>query len=140
VKQCGIEPFNEHIFSDHRSLFIDFDKASLFGSQAPLMASKNLRRLQSHNLAAKGAYLLSLDKYCTVHKVFTKIHELELQEAINWKALETLDQVITRGMLHAEKSCCFCGQDPWSPKLSKACMKVEILKLAMSHEYGLDKP
>jgi hypothetical protein len=58
VKQCGIEPFNEHNFSDHQSMFIDFDEASLFRSQAPLMASKNLRRIQSHNLAAKGAYLL----------------------------------------------------------------------------------
>jgi hypothetical protein len=113
-------------------MFIDFDEASLFGSQAPLMASNNLCRLQSHNLAAKGAYLLSLDKYCMDHKVFKKLHELEIQEEVNWQALEALDQVITRGMLHAEKSCRFCGQDPWSPKLSKARMKVEILKLAMS--------
>jgi hypothetical protein len=35
-------------------------------------------------------------------------------------------------MLHAKKSCRFRGQDPWSPKLSKARMKVEIFKLAMS--------
>jgi hypothetical protein len=107
LKQCGIEPFNEHIFSDDQSLFINFDEASLFGSQAPLMASKNLRRLQSHNLAAKGAYLLSLDKYCADHKIFKKLHELEIQEDVNWQALKTLDQVITRGMLHAEKSCRF---------------------------------
>jgi hypothetical protein len=100
VRQCGIEPFNEHIFSDHRSMFIDFDEASLFGSQAPIMASKNLCRLQSHNLAAKGAYLLSLDKYCADHKVFKKIQELEMQEDVNWQALEALDRVITRGMLH----------------------------------------
>ena len=35
VTHCGIEPFNEHIFSDHRSLFVDWDEARLFGSQAP---------------------------------------------------------------------------------------------------------
>jgi hypothetical protein len=96
------------------------------------MAAKNLRRLQSHNLAAKGAYLLSLNKYCLDHKVFKKLQELETQEEMNWPAIETLDRVITHGMLHDEKSCRFRGQDPWSPKLSKARMKVEILKLAMS--------
>jgi hypothetical protein len=96
------------------------------------MASKNLLRLQSHNFAAKKAYILSLDKYCAENKVFTKIHKLELQEAVNWKEPETLDRVITRGMRHTQKSCRFCGQNPWSPKLSKARMKVKILKLAMS--------
>jgi hypothetical protein len=35
-------------------------------------------------------------------------------------------------MLHAKKSCRFRGQVSWSPKLSKARMTVEILKLAMS--------
>jgi exonuclease III len=29
VRSCGIEPFNEHIFSDHRSLFVDWDVKTL---------------------------------------------------------------------------------------------------------------
>jgi exonuclease III len=32
IKACGAKPFNQHIFSDHRALFIDWHEDILFGS------------------------------------------------------------------------------------------------------------
>jgi endonuclease/exonuclease/phosphatase family metal-dependent hydrolase len=35
VVACGAEPFNQHIFSDHRALFVDWDEVLLFSAQTP---------------------------------------------------------------------------------------------------------
>lgn len=94
--------------------------------------SKSFRRLQSKNLQAKGRYLLTLDKYLAKHKVYSRLADLQKQDTIQWRLANKLDNDITRGMLAAEKSCRYLGKDPWSPKLKKARLKVEILKLSLS--------
>ena len=132
VKCCGVEPFNEHIFSDHRSMFVDWNEDILFGSNAPTMLNKSFRRLQSTNIEAKGEYIIRLHEYFDKHSIFERLSYLEDQDAPRWRDAEKLDRDITRGMLQAEKHCRHRGQDPWSPKLKKARMKVEILKLTMS--------
>ena len=132
IISSGVEPFNEHIHSDHRSLFVDWDEQRLFGSKSPLMAAKRYRRLQSANLTAKGNYILSFHKYCDKHNVFQRITDLEADLTPSWRRAEALDRDITRAMLHAEKTCRNLGTDPWSPTLQKARQKVEIFKLAIS--------
>jgi hypothetical protein len=37
VVACGAKPFNQHIFSDHRALFVDWDEVLLFSAQTPLI-------------------------------------------------------------------------------------------------------
>jgi hypothetical protein len=96
-----------------------------------MMAPKATRRLHSHNIEAKGRYLMQLLKYCKKHKVFTRLINFEETKPLVWSAVNTLDMVITRGMLHAEKHCRYRGCDPWSPVLKKAKVKVEIYKLAL---------
>ena len=132
IRSCGIEPFNKHILSDHRSLFVDWKEDTLFGSQAPLVTAKQFRRLQSTNLEAKGEYLLRLCTYFDKHNVFKRLSDLEECETTDWRKAERLDKDITRGMIQSEKHCRHRGRDPWSLKLKKARLKVEILKLEMS--------
>ena len=132
ILHSGVEPFNEHIPSDHRSLFVDWDEKALFGSKTAPMAAKNARRLQSANLQAKGNYILSFHKYCEKHNVFKRVTDLEDNPHPSWRRAEALDRDITRAMLHAEKTCRHLGTDPWSPTLQKARQKVEILKLSIS--------
>ena len=47
VTQSGYLPFNEHLPSDHRALFIDLDTNILFGNAQPHISSPKLRRLKS---------------------------------------------------------------------------------------------
>jgi exonuclease III len=131
VVSCGIAPFNEHICSDHRSIFVDWDEASIFGSAAPLLASKSTRRLQSRNLVAKGNYLLRVKEYCDKHNVFKRLDSLQTQSHPEWNDVEKLDRDVTCAMMSAEKHCRYLGPDQWSPLLKQARLKVEIYKLAI---------
>ena len=139
ITACGIEPFNQNILSDHRGIFVDWDEPSLFGSATSPMAPKAVRKLQSHRLQAKGNYITLFHEYCVKHRVFDRITKLQATEFPIWSQANKLDRDITRGMLHAEKQCRQVGRDPWSPKLKKARLKVEIFKLALSmHRNGID--
>ena len=46
VRHCGYEPFNEHIFSDHRLMFVDLDK-SLFSTELISIKPPQLRGISS---------------------------------------------------------------------------------------------
>jgi hypothetical protein len=132
VKRCGFLPFNEHVFSDHRGFFVDWNESELFGSESPAMAAKTYRRLQSNNIQAKGGYLLRLDKYCSYHKIYQRFATLSDTKTPVWDDIEKLDQDNTWGMLHAEKHCRYLGKDSWSPPLKQARMQDEIFKLLLS--------
>jgi hypothetical protein len=88
VVSWGIAPFNEHIFSDHRSKFVDWDKVVLFGSAAPLLSAPSARRLQLKNLVTKNTYLLSIKEYCNKHNVFKWMSDLQSQTEPDWSAAE----------------------------------------------------
>jgi hypothetical protein len=105
VKACGIAPFNKHIFSDHQSIFVDWDKASLFGSATPLLAAKATRRLQSKNLVVKGNCLLRVKEYCDKHSIFKRMAKIQDQDHPDWRDIEKLDRDITCAMLLAERHC-----------------------------------
>ena len=127
----GSSPLTK-ISSRITGVYCGWDEALLFGSHSPKISSKSTRRLQTSNLEANGMYLLSLHAYFDRHKIFKRLSALEEQKEVDGPKAEKLDRDITRGMLHSEKHCRYRGQDPWSPKLKKARMKVEIFKLNLS--------
>ena len=137
VEACGIEPFNQHIFSDHRALFVDWDTSLLFGSATPTIVSKAQRRLQTSNAQTRSKYITYLHKYCEDHRITSRL--AKLHEAPDPVQAEAIDRDITRGMLAAEKQCRHMGPDPWSILLQQARLKVEIFKHAHSMaKTGLD--
>jgi hypothetical protein len=77
VSSCGAEPFNHHIFSDHRALFVDWNKLLLFGAQALTVVAQSHRHLQSKSMPSRSKYINSLYEYCTSHNIFARIQALE---------------------------------------------------------------
>ena len=137
--KSGAKPFNQHIHSDHRALFVDWNESLLFGSQAPFMTPHTQRRLQSKCTATLVQYIDVLHKYCESHSISKRLKELELHPSPN--NVESLDRDITRGMLSAEKRCRVPGVDPWSKLLKKARVLVDIFKHALSMvRIGLKSP
>ena len=137
VLQCGAEPFNQHIFSDHRALFVDWDESKLFGSSVSTMVSSKQRRLQSKSLPSRNNYIHELHQYCIDHTIFQRIDKLMLSPSP--ATAEAIDRDITRGMPSAELRCRTVGPDPWSIKLKKARLLVEIFKHSLSMlRFGLD--
>jgi hypothetical protein len=76
VERCGAEPFNQHVFSDHRALFVDWDTLALFGAQTPTVTPSAHRRLQSKFLPSRQQYIHELHRYCTDHNVFARLKTL----------------------------------------------------------------
>jgi exonuclease III len=130
VAQCGAEPFNQHIFSDHRALFVDWHEEILFGSKQLPMVGNTQCCLQAKSRPAQAKYIEELHDYCKVHNVFQRLSDLH--EKPNSSKAEAIDRDITRGMLTAEKRCRHPGPDPWSPILQEARLLVEIFRHALS--------
>jgi exonuclease III len=100
VKSCGAEPFNQHIFSDHRALFVDWHKDILFGSRNPPISSHTQRRLQAKHRQYNTKYVDELHKYCTDHNIVCRLQRLH--EHPSERLAESIDRDVTRGMLLAE--------------------------------------
>ena len=130
VQACGVEPFNQHIFSDHRAFFVDWNESSLFGSLAPSVAPVSQRRLQSKCLSSRTKYINELHQYCIDHNIFER--QTKLQENPSHALAEAIDRDITRGMHAAEARCRLLGTDPWSIVLQQARRLVDIYKHALS--------
>ena len=130
VAACGVEPFNQHIFSDHRAFFVDWHESNLFGSVAPTVVSHPQRRLQSKCLASRTKYITELYQYCEDHNIFER--QQAIQENACHEKAEAIDRDITRGMQAAEAKCRLLGRDSWSITLQQARRLVDIFKHALS--------
>ena len=103
VVRCGFEPFNAHHLADHRGYFVDFCIKGLFNRQIPAIVSAASRQIRSRHPKLNTKYIRNLHKYFTEHNVLRK--SLELMHTYDQQKVETLDKVITHGMLHAEQQC-----------------------------------
>jgi exonuclease III len=130
VAHCGAEPFNQHIFSDHRALFIDWHEDILFGSKCPLLVSHAQRRFLSKHRPSVTKYIEELHKYSIDHNILARLGKLS--DNPNPLIAEKIDRDITRGMLIAESRCRHPGSDPWSPVLKEPRLLVDIFKHALS--------
>jgi exonuclease III len=110
VASCGAEPFNQHIFSDHRALFLDWHEDILFGSKCPSIVPHTQRRLVAKHRPSATKYIDELHKYSTEHNILERLGKL----ADNPDPLlaEKIDRDITRGMLVAESRCRHPSNDP----------------------------
>jgi hypothetical protein len=112
VAYCGFEPFNQHIFSDHRALFVDWYDDVLFGNATSPLLSSSQRILQAPNLPVWKRYIALFYKYCKDHNVFRR--QLLLHNSPSLLRAESVDRDITRAMAYAESNCRSPGKDPWS--------------------------
>jgi hypothetical protein len=130
IVACGAEPFNQHIFSDHRALFVDWDEVLLFGAQTPSIQSQKHRRLQSKSIPSRIQYIDSLHHFCTEHRLDERLKQLHENPCPI--LAESIDKDLTQGMLSSEKKCRSHGEDPWSLVLQQARLRVDIFRHALS--------
>jgi hypothetical protein len=132
VLACGAEPFGARIQSDHRGLFLDLDSRALFGRLLSPMAPHALRGLQSRNSADVTRYVDYLDAHLTRHRIYEKSNELVANPTLCPTQANSLDRLITEGMLRAEKQVKKKRSLPWSPQLIQAVEHVTLWKQAVS--------
>jgi hypothetical protein len=128
VRQCGYEPFNHRLFSDHRGMFVDLDMALLFGNLDNVLASMTYRDFKAGDPQAVSEYLQGIENYLLEHNFYARMQRLSDSPENDHLLAEALDKDLTRACLSASKRCRKMRLTPWSPKVIKARDTVNILK------------
>jgi hypothetical protein len=76
VVMGGYKPFHHRLASDHRTFFLDFDKAALFGSQSPCLTSIQRCDLYAKNPKEVTKYLEAKHDLMEAHNIFECIQRL----------------------------------------------------------------
>jgi hypothetical protein len=130
IMRAGIEPFNQHIFSDHSGMFLDLSLPGLFDRSLTTLASPSNHHLCVINPKHIQKYIRKLHDYMQQHLVLQRLEEIKL--TADHATAEQIDKDVTRAMLHAELKCKSFNRLPWSHDLHAAMTTLYILKIQMT--------
>jgi hypothetical protein len=132
VRQCGYEPFNHHLFSDHRGMFVDMDTEMLFGNFDNVLAAMQYCDFTARDPKAVSDYLQSVGAYLHDHNFSARLQRLKTSDTNDHALAETLDKDLRRACILAATHCRKMRQTPRSPTVIKARDTVNILKRLLS--------
>jgi hypothetical protein len=101
----GYEPLNHRLASNHCAFFLDFDKAALFGSQSPSLASIHRRDLHAKNPKEVTKYLEAKHALMEAHNIFDCIQRLITDPNLNPALAKSIDTDLYRISIVASKKC-----------------------------------
>ena len=141
VEAACFTPFYFGI-GDHRGIIIDIPKVSLIGGDIRTIYRPTARKLKCNEENVWKAYNEKLEVYLRRHRVKEKLDHVKQHYPPRHPRLRTvlnsIDQVISDGMRHAEKKCrkIKAGAVPYSPKLAEAGAKIKLWSLVIRHHLG----
>ena len=125
---------------DHRAMLLDIPQHCILGGNVHKICRPTARRLQCNRNEVLSKYNDKLEIYSAKHAIQKKIYTLfpPIFPATNSTSqlMESIDTVITEGMLHAENKCrkIFAGEVPFSDKLATAGHCIKVWKLVLRHK------
>jgi hypothetical protein len=134
VKACGLNLFNEVIFSDHRAHFADFSLTAYLGNSPPTVVRSDLRFISTDS-ADVSKFIEKTYDHLDENKVFHKFQEFLLDVDVSarpWDLANSIDLLIGQAFQCAEADCAKPRRPPWSIKLHKASKKVRFWKTALT--------
>ena len=132
VSACGYDRFDEALCSDHRGYYIDLSIPGLFGNALPTLCSPATRTIRGDQPSNITKYIKSLATYITEHNLIQKA--TQLQHSCNFTPDEAnrLDDLVTNGMLLAEKKCRHTYRLPWCKETHEIMTATNILRSCIS--------
>ena len=130
VIRCGFEAFYSRLQCDHRGCFVDLSMQGLFDRQLPPIVNPTERCIRSSHPRLVRKYIDKLSAYFEDHGILKKAREA--QNYYKYKEVEKLDELITAGMLHAERECRNDLQLLWSKEIHECMTQVHILRIHLS--------
>ena len=126
---------------DHRGIIIDIPKTSLTGGENKNICRPTERKLQCNEEKVWRKYNERLESYFIRHRIQRKIETANIHNNDKIKLRKTMNkinQVITEGMINAEKKCrkIRAGMVPFSPIVAEAGTKVKLWSLIVRHHNG----
>jgi hypothetical protein len=138
IRASGAEPFNFHIFSDHRGLFVDFVMPGFFDRAPNELAKMQARDLIFDCPRHVRKNLLVMSTCIGLHKIPERMSKLK-EGGRHDDMAEAIDRDITRAMLAAEQTCKSTNREPWSKALHEVMNRLFVLKRVLSqHLTGID--
>jgi hypothetical protein len=139
IDLCGIDPFHLIIYSDHRGLFLDVDFQGLLGGIPASIPPPKLRGVSSKT-NDPTLYVMAIQKHLFANNVYNKsasifvaMHSSDGSVTDTLvRAINKIDDSITRAMLLAELKCRRKPHAPWSDKLEAASSTARIWKTLIS--------
>ena len=138
IRQSGYLPLHFFSFSDHRSLYVDFDSSALFGGAPPKIPKPTARFVRSRDTQTTEKFLQRLKTYWETHSLRTRVNRLA--KTLERKNLtgpvrhfaSKIDRDRTRGFLLAEKKCHQKDRPPWSRPLHRLSRQFRYWQIFLS--------
>jgi hypothetical protein len=130
ILRSGYESFHARIASDHRGYFVDFALAGFLDRQLPSIYSATSRAIRGSHPSNITKYIKHLHKFLEDNDIYRKA---KLQK--HWyeeRKLESLDKLITKGMLAAEEQCRIHHRQAWTPEVNEVFTTANILRIHLS--------
>ena len=138
IRSCGYLPLHFLCFSDHRSLYVDFDSSILFGGSPSKIAKPTARFVKSRDSQSTEKFLKRLNSFWVNHSLRSRINRLattlqrtQATASVRRFAMK-IDQDRTRGFLMAEKKCHRRERPPWSRTLHRLSRQFRYWQIVIS--------
>jgi hypothetical protein len=137
IECAGYFAFNDGIMSDHRGIFIDFNRAILFGKDQ-VTAERPQRMLSTKNKKGAAQYRTTASQSILSNNILKRAQDIEAQAKIGFTTkvqedLEVLDTELHNLLLKAEQQIDVHSHLPWSPTLHKAYQVWKYWKVRLSY-------
>ena len=129
--QGGYQPFGEHLSSDHRAYYMDFNNSILFGQATP-QSIKPVTKITYQNKTQGLDFLEDLSKLVESRNLYSRAQYLESLEEPNHSLAEQLNQDMTTFCLTAQKRNINQHTAPWTLQIIKLKARITICHLVIS--------
>jgi hypothetical protein len=127
---------------DHRTLFLDIDYESLFGTELDNMAAPQFRKLQLDDPIIVEGYRKIVHKLFKNHNIYKRVQSIsERGKKADWtmedeNLHEAIDRDITRSMLSEAKKRNLrkMHTEPWSPAIGLAKNAIQYWEVRIKHK------
>jgi hypothetical protein len=121
---CGVEPFNQRFYSDHRGIWVDLEVLGLFDRNLPPLAQPQFRDTRSGQPKVICKYITELGHLLSTSNIPARVDSLH--DCNDILLAESLDNEITTSMKSAGKKCETAERLPRKGKLHEAQTRLRI--------------
>ena len=138
IQHSGYLPLHFFTFSDHRSIYVDFNSTELFGGAPPKIMKPTARFVRCRDSQVTAKFLQWLNSSWEKHSLRLRVNRLaktleqkQLSEPARRFAAK-IDRDRTRCFLQAEKKCHRRDRPPWSRPLHRLSRQFRYWQIFIS--------
>ena len=129
---CGYEPFKARFPTNHRAYFVDFSIAGLFDRRLPILFSPSQRHISGNHPKNIRKYIIFLFNYIQEQNLLKKACECQHKVYFSPELAEEIDEILTAGMIAAEKQCQVSYCLPWDKETDAVMTAYNIVQTHLS--------